>query len=79
LLTALDFPDNQMQIHWALLYCKSGHTATFSKHIVRQEIKTSKMVFTSWTKFIDKFTSIFCPENEVTTMLMTLESDQYFR
>jgi hypothetical protein len=52
---------------------------TFAKHIVRQETETGKMVFTSWTKFMDEFGSIFCPENKATTVLMTLISDQYFQ
>jgi hypothetical protein len=52
---------------------------TFAKHIVRQEMEIGKMVFTSWTEFMDKFASIFCPENETTTVLMTLKSDQYFQ
>jgi hypothetical protein len=30
-------------------------------------------------EFMDKFTLIFCLENEVTTMLMTLESNWYFQ
>jgi hypothetical protein len=51
----------------------------FAERIVRQEMKTGKMVFTSWTKFTDEFESIFCPENEATTVLMTLESDRYFQ
>jgi hypothetical protein len=38
-------------------------------------MKTGKMVFASWTEFTDKFELIFCPENEATTALMTLESD----
>jgi hypothetical protein len=42
-------------------------------------MKPGKIVFTSWTKFTDKFASIFCPENKATTALMTLESDQYFQ
>jgi hypothetical protein len=42
-------------------------------------MKTGKMVFTSWTEFTDEFESIFCPENEATTALMTLESDRYFQ
>jgi hypothetical protein len=42
-------------------------------------MKTGKMVFASWTEFTDKFGLIFCPENEATTALMTLESDQYFQ
>jgi hypothetical protein len=46
---------------------------------VRQEMKTHKMVFTSWMEFTDKFTLIFCLEKEVTTMLMTLKSDWYFQ
>jgi hypothetical protein len=37
--------------------------------------ETGKMVFASWTEFTDEFELIFCPENEVTTVLMTLESD----
>jgi hypothetical protein len=47
--------------------------------IIRQEMKTRKMVFSSWTDFMDKFEWIFCPENKATTTLMTLESDQYFQ
>jgi hypothetical protein len=42
-------------------------------------MKMGKMVFTSWTEFTDEFESIFCPENEVTTALMTLKSDRYFQ
>jgi hypothetical protein len=42
-------------------------------------MKTGKMVFSSWTDFTDEFESIFCPENEATTALMTLESDWYFQ
>jgi hypothetical protein len=42
-------------------------------------MKTGKMVFSSWTDFTDEFESIFSPENEATTTLMTLESDWYFQ
>jgi hypothetical protein len=42
-------------------------------------MKTGKMVFSSWTDFMDEFESIFCPENEATTTLMTLKSDWYFQ
>jgi hypothetical protein len=79
LLTASDFPDDQTQIHWALSYCKSGRAANFAERIIWQEMKTGKMVFSSWTDFTDEFESIFCPENEATTALMTLESDRYFQ
>jgi hypothetical protein len=48
---------------------------TFTEHIVRQEIKTGRMVFTSWKEFMDKLALIFCPENKATTTLITLESD----
>jgi hypothetical protein len=51
----------------------------FTEHIVRQEMKTRKMVFISWTELTDKFALIFCPENKVTMALMTLESDRYFQ
>jgi hypothetical protein len=68
-----------MQIHWALSYCKSGCTANFAECIVRQEMKTGKMAFSSWTEFTDEFKSILCLENEATTTLMTLESDRYFQ
>jgi hypothetical protein len=52
---------------------------TFTECIVRQEMKTGKMVFASWTGFTDKFTSIFCPENEATMALIILKSDRYFQ
>jgi hypothetical protein len=78
-LTASDFPDDQTQIHWALSYCKTGCAANFAERIIRQEMKIGKMVFSSWTEFMDEFKLIFCPENEATTMLMTLESDWYFQ
>jgi hypothetical protein len=78
-LTVSDFPNNQTQIHWALSYCKSGCTETFAEYIVRQEVKTDRMVVSSWTEFTDKFTLIFCPENEAITTLLTLESNQYFQ
>jgi hypothetical protein len=68
-----------MQIHWALSHYKTRHTETFAQHIVRQEMKTGKIVFTSLTQFTDEFALIFCPENEATTVLMTLESDHYFQ
>jgi hypothetical protein len=42
-------------------------------------MKTGKMVFTSWMEFTDEFELILCPENEATTALMTLESNQYFQ
>jgi hypothetical protein len=74
-----DFPDDQTQIHWALSYCKSGRAANFAERIIRQEMKTGKMVFSSWTDFTDEFELIFCPENKATTTLMTLESNRYFQ
>jgi hypothetical protein len=76
-LTASDFPDDKMQIHWALSYCKSRRAVNFAKNIIRQEMKTGKMVINSWTELRDEFTSIFCPENEATMVLMMLKSDQY--
>jgi hypothetical protein len=76
-LTASDFPDDQTQIHWALSYCKTGCAANFAERIIRQEMKTGKMVFASWMEFTYEFELIFCPENEATTALMTLESDRY--
>jgi hypothetical protein len=33
---------------------------------VRQEMKGGKMIFTSWTKFMDEFALMFCPENKAT-------------
>jgi hypothetical protein len=78
-LTASDFPADQTQIHWALSYCKSGRAANFAERIIRQEMKTGKMVFSSWTDFTDEFELIFCPENEATTALMTLKSNRYFQ
>jgi hypothetical protein len=40
---------------------------------------SGKMYFTSWSKFMEEFTLVFCPENEATTVLMQLKSDGYFQ
>jgi hypothetical protein len=40
-------------------------------------MRTGKMCFASWDKFREEFTAAFCPENEATTVLMRLKSDQY--
>jgi hypothetical protein len=37
------------------------------------------MCFASWHDFTEEFTATFCPENEATTALMRLESDQYYQ
>jgi hypothetical protein len=53
--------------------------ASFAKHISQQELSSGKMCFTSWSNFMEEFTSTFCPENEATTMLIQLKSDHYFQ
>jgi hypothetical protein len=42
-------------------------------------MRSRKMCFASWDEFRDEFTVAFCPENEATTALMQLESNQYFQ
>jgi hypothetical protein len=37
-LTALDFIDEQVHIHWALSYFKGGHMVSFAKCILQQEL-----------------------------------------
>jgi hypothetical protein len=69
-LTALDFIDEQVRIHWALSYFKGGRAVSFAKHILWQELRSGKMCFASWSDFTEEFTSMFCPENEATTALM---------
>jgi hypothetical protein len=78
-LTALDFIDEQVRIHWALSYFKGGRAASFAKRILRQELWSGKMCFASWSDFTEEFVSAFCPENEATTVLMRLKSDCYFQ
>jgi hypothetical protein len=78
LLTRLDFVDDQVHIHWVLSYFKGGHAASFAECILSQELWSGKMCFASWREFTEEFTSTFCPENETTTVLMQLKSDQYF-
>jgi hypothetical protein len=70
LLTGSDFPDDQVHIHWALSFFKSGCAATFPEHIVRQEMKSGQMMFIDWNTFTSEFASAFCPKNEVTMALM---------
>jgi hypothetical protein len=77
-LTQLDFIDDQVRIQ-ALSYFKGGHVASFAKRILCQELQSGKMCFASWREFTEEFASMFCPENEATTVLMRLESDRYFQ
>jgi hypothetical protein len=79
LLTASDFVNEQVRIHWALSYSKGGCAVSFAEHILWQELRSGKMCFTSWSDFMEEFVLVFCPENEATTALMRLESDRYFQ
>jgi hypothetical protein len=78
-LTASDFVDEQVRIHWVLSYFKGGCVASFAERILHQELRSGKMCFASWRDFAEEFTSMFCPENEATMVLMRLESDWYFQ
>jgi hypothetical protein len=69
-LTQLDFVDEQVHIHWALSYFKGRCAASFAERILRQELQSGKMCFASWHTFTEEFASMFCPENEVTMVLM---------
>jgi hypothetical protein len=42
-------------------------------------MRSGKMCFASWDEFREEFMAAFCSENEATTALMRLESDQYFQ
>jgi hypothetical protein len=79
LLSASDFIDEQVHIHWALSYFKGRHAVSFTEHILQQESRSGKMCFASWSDFTEEFTLTFCPENEATTALMRLKSDHYFQ
>jgi hypothetical protein len=70
LLITSDFVDKQVHIHWALLYFKGGRAASFTKHILRQELRSGKMCFASWSDFNEEFAVTFCPENEATMALI---------
>jgi hypothetical protein len=78
-LTASDFIDEQVHIYWALSYFKGGRAASFAECILRQKLRSGKMCFASWSDFTEEFAATFCPENEVTTALMWLESDRYYQ
>jgi hypothetical protein len=78
-LTASDFVDEQVCIHWALSYFKGGRTTSFAERILRQELRSGKMCFASWRDFTEEFASMFCPENKATTVLMRLKSHRYFQ
>jgi hypothetical protein len=69
-LTASDFVNEQVRIHWALSYFKGGHMVSFAERILCQELQSGKMCFASWREFTEEFMSMFCPENEATTALM---------
>jgi hypothetical protein len=70
LLTALDFINKQVLIHWALLYLKGRRAVSFAECILWQELWSGKMCFASWSDFTEEFASMSCPENEATMALM---------
>jgi hypothetical protein len=76
LLTTSDFIDEQVCIYWAL---KGRRAVSFAEHILRQELRSGKMCFASWSNFTKEFTAMFCLENKATTVLMWLESDRYYQ
>jgi hypothetical protein len=78
-LTASDFVDEQVRIHWALSYFKDGHAVSFSECILQQVLRSGKMCFASWSNFTEEFMLTFCPENKATIALMQLESNHYFQ
>jgi hypothetical protein len=69
LLTASDFIDKQVRIHWALSYFKGGHVVIFAERIPQQELRSGKMCFASWSDFTKEFASTFYPENDATMAL----------
>jgi hypothetical protein len=46
-LTASDFVDEQVRIHWALSYFKGRHVVSFAECILRQELQSGKMCLAS--------------------------------
>jgi hypothetical protein len=78
-LTASDFVDEQVRIHWALFHFKGGRAASFAEHILWQELWSGKMYFASWSNFMEEFVLAFCLENEATTALIRLKSNRYFQ
>jgi hypothetical protein len=79
LLPASDFVNEQVHIHWALLYFKGRCAVSFAERILWQELWSGKICFVSWHDFTEEFVATFCPENEATTALMRLESDRYYQ
>jgi hypothetical protein len=78
-LTASDFVDKQVCIHWVLSYFKGGYVASFTACIIQQEIQSGEMYLAFWSDLTEEFVLMFCPENEATTALMMLESDRYYQ
>jgi hypothetical protein len=74
-----DFADEQAQIHSALSYFKSSRAATFVDRTLCAEAKRGGPSYATWADFEAEFRSTFCLENEATTSLMCLESEQYFQ
>jgi hypothetical protein len=79
LLTQSDFVNEQVRIHWALLYFMGRCMTSFAKHILQQELRSGNMCFVSWNNFTEEFTSTFCLENEATMALIQLESNCYYQ
>jgi hypothetical protein len=76
-LTASDFINEQVHIHWALSYFKGGCAASFAEHILWQELWSGKMCFASWRDIAEEFALTFCPENEATVRATLLTQGEY--
>jgi hypothetical protein len=63
-LTASDFINEQVRIHWALSYFKDRHAASFAKCILWQELQSGKMCFASWSDLTEEFASTFCQQGK---------------
>ena len=73
------FQDEQMQIHWALSFMKSGCVALYANRILRKEASEDLPVFLSWQGFERDFSSKFCPKNEATVALTKLKPSRYYQ
>ena len=73
-----EFPDAATQISWVLSYMKTGRAATFAGPAI-EKLGNGEMPFPDFETFKREFRERFFPQNEKSTALNKLETEDYFQ
>jgi len=73
------FPTEEIAVHWALSFMKSGRASTFAEQALVEEAVEGTPKFRTWLAFRTTFEEEFCPKNEAQLALAKLETTSYYQ